>query len=166
MHGKDTIYFMRKEWLELIKSILLPLAVGGLAAFLTRDAMASFESLEQPPLSPPGWVFGVAWTFLYTLMGISYYLLMQAGGNQEEKKEAGFLYFLQLAVNFLWPIFFFGKGWYLFSLVWLILLWILVFNMIRKFGEISLRAGQLQIPYLVWLTFAAYLNAGVWWLNR
>jgi tryptophan-rich sensory protein len=148
-----------------IKSIALPLLVGIVAGLLTRNAMQDFQALNQPPLSPPGWLFPVVWTILYILMGVSSYLIKTASVDAETKSNAFLLYHYQLLVNFLWPIFFFNFGWYFFSLVWLILLWILVFFMIRQFAEISKPAAYLNIPYLIWLTFAAYLNAGVWWLN-
>jgi len=150
----------------LIKSIALPLLVGIVAGLLTRTAMQDFAVLNQPPLSPPGWLFPVVWTILYIFMGISSYLIQTSDASAEAKSNALLLYHYQLIVNFLWPIFFFNFGWYLFSLVWLLLLWILVFFMIRRFYEVSKPAAYLNIPYLIWLTFAAYLNAGVWWLNR
>lgn len=150
----------------LIRSIALPLLVGVVAGLLSRGAMMDFEALNQPPLSPPAWLFPVVWTILYTLMGISAYLIKTSDANPEEKSDALTLYHYQLIVNFLWPIFFFNFGWYLFAFFWLLLLWILVILMIRQFDKISKPAAYLNIPYLLWLTFAAYLNFGVWWLNR
>lgn len=155
---------MKVDVKTLIKSIALPLLVGGAAAFVTRDSMESFEVLNQPPLSPPGWLFPVVWTILYILMGISAYLISEES-NKDTKKEST-LYYYQLIVNFLWPIFFFNFGWYLFSFFWLLLLWTMVFVMIKSFASISKLAAYLNIPYLIWLTFAAYLNLGVWLLNR
>lgn len=155
---------MKVDVKTLIKSIALPLLVGGAAAFVTRDSMESFEVLNQPPLSPPGWLFPVVWTILYILMGISAYLISEESNKDTKKKST--LYYYQLIVNFLWPIFFFNFGWYLFSLFWLLLLWTMVFVMIKSFASISKLAAYLNIPYLIWLTFAAYLNLGVWWLNR
>ena len=159
------VFFMKFDIKLFIKSIALPLLVGIVAGLLTRNAMQDFQALNQPPLSPPGWLFPVVWTILYILMGVSSYLIKTASVGAEAKSNAFLLYHYQLLVNFLWPIFFFNFGWYLFSLVWLILLCILVFFMIRCFYEISKPAAYLNIPYLIWLTFAAYLNAGVWWLN-
>lgn len=155
------------EWdkKKLLKCILIPLAVGGLAGFLTREGMAEYAALHQPPLSPPGWLFPVVWTILYSLMGIASYLVLTAE-TEENKFTALLIYGIQLAVNFFWPVFFFGLNLYFFSFLWLILLWLLVFWMIRKFYPISRTAAWLCIPYLIWLTFAAYLNLGVWWLNR
>lgn len=157
---------MKINKLLLIKSIALPLLVGAVAGFLTRNAMKDFEALNQPPLSPPGWIFPIVWTILYVLMGISAYLIKVADAPEEEIDDALTLYRYQLIVNFLWPVFFFNFGWYLLAFVWLILLWILVIMMIKMFSKISKPAAYLNIPYLLWLTFAAYLNFGVWWLNR
>ncbi len=150
----------------LIRSIALPLLVGAVSGFLSRGAMRDFEALNQPPLSPPGWLFPIVWTILYTLMGISAYLIKTSDADEEEKSDALMIYHYQLIVNFLWPIFFFNFGWYLFSFFWLLLLWFLVILMIRRFDNISHTAAYLNLPYFLWLTFAAYLNFGVWWLNR
>ena len=150
----------------LIKSIAIPIILGAASGFLTRNAMKDFETLNQPPLSPPGWLFPIVWTILYVLMGISAYMIKVANASAEEIDDALTIYRYQLIVNFLWPVFFFNFGWYLFAFAWLLLLWILVIFMIRKIYEISKPAAYLNIPYLIWLTFAAYLNFGVWWFIR
>lgn len=157
---------MKIDRKKLLISIAIPLAVGALAGLLTKDAMAIFAALKQPPLSPPGIVFPIVWTILYILMGISSYLLETSDGDPTAIDGAMNIYYYQLVVNFLWSIFFFNFGWYLFSLLWLILLWVLVFVMIKQFYKISKLAAYINIPYLLWLTFALYLNAGIWWLNR
>ena len=146
--------------------IAIPLVVGGISALLTQNSMQMFELIAKPPLSPPGWLFPVVWTILYTLMGISTYIILMSDASQEETADAIRLYAYQLLVNFLWPTFFFNFQWYFFALLWLILLWILVFFMIKKFASINKLAAYMNIPYLIWLTFAGYLNAGIWWLNR
>ena len=151
---------------KLVICIAIPLAVGGVSALLTRGAMTEFSSLKKPPFSPPPWLFPVVWTILYTLMGISSYMVSEARTTAGGKENALTIYFYQLVVNFLWPIFFFNFGWYLFSFFWLLLLWILVWHMIRLFAKISKTAAGLNIPYIIWLTIAAYLNFGIWWLNR
>lgn len=151
---------------SLFKSIALPLLVGAIAGFLTRNSMDDFARLNQPPLSPPGWLFPVVWTILYTLMGISASLISQSDADESAKNSALRIYYLQLFVNFLWPLFFFGGQWYFFSLLWLILLWFLIAVMITRFYAISKTAGYLNVPYFIWVTFATYLNAGIWILNR
>ena len=150
----------------LIKSIALPLLVGAVAGLLTRNAMQNFDILIKPPLSPPGWLFPVVWTILYTLMGISAYIIKTSDADAETKSDALMLYNYQLIVNFLWSIFFFHFEWRLFSFFWILLLWVLIILMIRQFDKISQTAAYLNIPYLLWVTFAAYLNFGIWWLNR
>lgn len=154
---------MRKA---LIICLLIPLAVGGLAAWLTMDSMAQFAALAQPPLSPPGWVFPVVWTILYLLMGWASFLIWKSGAPQAAKKRALGLYGAQLAVNFVWPLLFFRAGLYGFALIWLVILLVLVAETMLAFGRIDRRAAWLLATYLLWLLFAAYLNAGVWLLNR
>ena len=146
--------------------IAIPLIVGAVSALLTQNSMETFQIIEQPPLSPPAWLFPVVWTILYTVMGISSYLILQSGEDREEIRKALTIYAYQLVVNFLWPTFFFNFGWYFFSFLWLVLLWVLVLIMILRFKDISKLAAYMNIPYLVWLTFAGYLNLGIWILNR
>ena len=150
---------------KLILCIAIPLLVGGLASLITGGGMDSFGNLEKPPFSPPGILFPIVWTILYTLMGISSYLISSANYNQEEINNALFVYGLQLAVNFLWPVFFFSLEWYLFSFFWLLLLWFFIIRTIMLFLPISKTAAYLLIPYLLWVTFAGYLNLGIYILN-
>ena len=158
---------MKQKWKTLVVSILIPLAVGAIAGLLTMGGMKAFAAINKPPLSPPAWLFPVAWSILYTLMGISSYLIYTSNEkeNTELKSRALTTYRYQLLVNFLWPVFFFNFQWYFFSFLWLVLLWILVAKMILEFGNISTVAAGLNIPYLLWLGFAAYLNLGIWLLN-
>lgn len=146
--------------------IAIPVIVGMVSALLTRNSMELFQSIDKPPLAPPGWLFPVVWTILYVLMGISSYLILQSGEEKEEIRKALTIYGYQLVVNFLWPTFFFNFGWYFFSFLWLVLLWVLVLVMILRFKDINKLAAYMNIPYLVWLTFAGYLNLGIWILNR
>lgn len=150
----------------LLICIAIPLIIGMVSALLTRNSMELFAIVEKPPLAPPAWLFPVVWTILYILMGISSYIIITSDASREEIESAINIYIYQLIVNFLWPTFFFNFKWYLFSFLWLILLWILVFTMIRKFYDINKVAAYLNVPYIVWLTFAGYLNAGIWLLNQ
>lgn len=150
----------------LIVSIFIPLAVGILSSILSGGSMADFQVLKRPPLSPPGWLFPVVWTVLYVLMGIASWLIIISKANEEDRYRALFFYGLQLAVNFFWSIFFFRFDWYLFSFFWLILLWLLIVQTWRLFREISVPAGRLLVPYLLWVTFAGYLNLFIFLLNR
>ena len=127
--------------------------------------MEDFQLIRQPALAPPEWLFPIVWTILYFLMGVSSYLIMNSKAEQEQKEKAILLYEYQLAANFLWPTFFFHFEWYFFSFLWLVILWVLVLFMIIQFWKIDKRAALLNIPYLLWLTFAGYLNLAIWWLN-
>lgn len=156
---------MKSNWKSLLGSIVLPLAVGGAANLLTKDGIRAFSMVVQPAFSPPAWIFPILWTLLYALMGISAYLIKKSAAGEEENRKAFILYYGQLAINFLWPTFFFNFQWYFFSALWLFLLIFFVSEMIKAFGKISKTAAYLNIPYLIWLLFAAYLNLGIWWLN-
>ena len=151
----------------LIFWTLSAIAVGALSGVLTMRAMDRYGEINQPPLSPPGWLFPIVWTALFLLMGVSAYIVWtKEGTGESERNEAIIFYCLQLVVNFFWPIVFFNEEAYLFALGWIILLDVLVIVMISRFRAISRAAARLNLPYLVWLLFATYLNAGVWWLNR
>lgn len=148
----------------LIVSILISVGVGAAAALLSGNSMDVYQNLVQPPLSPPGWLFPVVWTILYILMGISAYLIYVS--DSPYKNSALKIYAAQLAVNFLWTIIFFNLEMYLFAFLWLLLLLVLIILMIRSFAKISKTAAYLQLPYLLWVIFAGYLNLGIYLLNR
>ena len=144
-----------------IKSILIPVIVGAIVGIITSGFM-DYEMLEKPFLAPPGIVFPIVWTILYILMGVSYGILKS---NDLVNKEINSVYYIQLAVNSLWSIIFFVLKWRLFAFIWIILLAILIISMIRKFYEQNKIAGLLQIPYLLWVIFASYLNLAFYILN-
>lgn len=152
------------NWKKLIISLALPLAVGGLSTLLS-GGVDSYGMLNMPPLSPPGWVFPIVWTILYLLMGYASYLIWNSDAQQSTKRRALLLYGLQLLANFIWPLLFFGAMLRLSALLWLVVLWILIFLTIRAFSAINERAGDLLIPYILWVTFAFYLNLGAYLLN-
>ena len=154
---------MKIQWKKLIVSLLVPLAVGGLAAFLTRDGMERFSEVQKPPLSPPAWLFPIAWTALYLLMGLAAYLVWVA--QRPNALPLG-VYGLQLVFNFFWSLIFFNLQNNLFALIWLILLWVLILVTTLLFRKSDARAGFLMLSYLLWVTFAGYLNFGIWLLNR
>ena len=151
---------------QLIICIAIPLAVGGLSAYLTMGAMETFESLKQPPLSPPGWLFPVVWTALFALMGIASYLVVRSPAPERTVKRALIFYGIQLGLNFFWTIHFLNLGLYLVSFFWLILLWCFILLTTLQFAAIRRLAGYLMIPYLIWVAFAGYLNLAIFWLNR
>jgi len=146
--------------------LLLSLGTGILSGWLTREGTAQFsETALQPPLSPPAILFPIVWTILYLLMGISAARVSLTPPSRERSRGLN-LFVAQLIVNFFWSPIFFNAQAYGFALLWLLLLWVLVGLMILSFRKTDPPASLLQIPYLIWLTFAAYLNAGVWYLNK
>lgn len=148
-----------------IFSILIPLGIGFLSAMLTKDGMKSNTALSHPPFNPPGILFTIVWAILYVLMGISAAMIYNSRKSPERKK-ACWLYGVQLTMNFFWSIWFFNTGWRLFAFIWLLLLLLFVIAMYFAFDKISHTAAYLQIPYILWLCFAAYLNFGTWFLNK
>ncbi len=153
---------MKIQWKKLIICIVIPLAVGALSALLTGGGMEAFKTLNKPAFSPPGWLFPVAWTILYILMGIASYLVLTSG---KQSKTALSVYGIQLVFNFFWSIIFFGFEAYLFAFVWLVVLWVLILATMILFFRISEPAAYLLLPYLLWVTFAGYLNYSIYLLN-
>ena len=127
--------------------------------------MGTFAALNQPPLSPPGWLFPVVWTILYLCRGIASYLILTSGAPQEKIGKAIRLYGWQLLFNFFWPLWFFRLQLYFFAFFWLIALWGLLLSTILSFFRISKAAAYWMLPYLLWVTFAGYLNLGIALLN-
>lgn len=157
--------FMRKylNW-ETAKGFL-PYALAMVFILLVGNLFASdtslYETLEKPMFSPPPKVFGIAWSILYTLMAISLYLIYTTDCTHKEecdKKGAYWIFFLQLIVNIIWPFIFFTKDYLFLAFLWILFLIVLVYVMLRKFAEINPWAAKLQLPYFLWLLFAAYLN--------
>lgn len=140
----------------------MPLAVGGLSALLTKNNMETFELINKPVLTPPSWLFPVAWTILYILIGIASYLVLT---SKKPKGTALTAYGIQLVFNFFWTIIFFNLKLYLFAFIWLVLLWLLILKTTILFYPISKISGYLMLPYLLWVTFAGYLNFSIWVLN-
>lgn len=155
----------KQNWKTYAFWIALAEGVGAVSGWLTREGTKYFnEYVAQPPLSPPGIVFPIIWGILYLLMGISAARVSLTPPSSERSRGLN-LFVLQLTANFLWSPVFFNMKEYGLAFGWLVILWILVFQMIRSFRKTDALAAKLQIPYLLWLTFAAYLNFGVWYLN-
>ena len=138
--------------------------MGALSALISMGAMDTFKELNKPPLSPPGWLFPVVWTILYLLMGFSLFLVTGMP-DSDDKRQGVVLFAVQLFMNFAWSILFFNLGIYFFSFLWLVGLWALIILMILSFKKVSPLAAYLNIPYLLWVTFAGYLNLGIALLN-
>ena len=140
---------------SFIIAVLIPIAVGTLSALISGN-MSIYNGIDKPPLAPPGFLFPIVWTILYILMGISSYIVYQS--DSAYKTNALQTYVLQLFFNFLWSIIFFRLDLYLLAFIWLLVLILLIIKMIRQFCKIEPIAAYLQIPYLLWCIFAAYLN--------
>ena len=137
---------MKIRWKTLIFNLAVPLITGAVSGFLTRSAMQQYGQLNQPPLSPPSAVFPVVWTTLFLLMGISAYLVTMKRSDGLKSFDLPAVYWIQLIVNFIWPLIFFNLAIYGIALAWLILLIILVIYMIFQFHDITPAAGWLQVP--------------------
>lgn len=156
---------IKRNWKTYAVWILITEAVGALSGFLSRNGMDIYSSaVAQPPLSPPAVVFPIVWGILYALMGFGAARIYLSEPSAERSLGLN-IYAVQLVVNFFWSLIFFNAQAYGFAFFWLLLLWALVLWMILTFRKVDPLAALLQIPYLIWLTFAAYLNAGVWYLN-
>lgn len=151
------------KWKSLLINIAIPLAIGGIASLIVNNGFENYSEVTKPALSPPPWIFPVVWTILYILMGVSTYLIYEKDKNLN--RNSFIIYVVQLALNFIWPIFFFGFNAFLLSFIILVLLLVFVVVMIINFYKENKLASLLQIPYLIWLLFAAYLNFGVFLLN-
>lgn len=151
-----------KNLSTLIISILIPIAAGSISALLSGN-MGMYSALNKPPLSPPGFLFPIVWMILYILMGISSYLIYAS--QSPDSPKALKVYALQLGINFFWSIIFFGFSRFFLSFLWLLLLIAAIIVMIRQFRKIDPTAAYLQIPYLLWCIFAAYLNFMIYRMN-
>lgn len=155
-----------KKWKPYVFYILLTELVGLVAGLLTREGTKIYnETITKPPLSPPAILFPIVWVILYALMGISA-ASISLSEQTARKKRALYLYFAQLAFNFCWSIIFFNFQAFAPAFFWLLILWALILWMIVAFHRIQPFAAFLQIPYALWVTFAGYLNLGVWLLNK
>ena len=160
-----------KEIRNFIISVLIPLIIGylsnALSSLLSRLSTSTYYSqLIKPSFAPPGYIFPIVWTILYILMGISAYKILKKGSDLSKVKDAMFYYWLQLGLNFVCSILFFGLGLRFTALVDLILLIIVVIIMVYKFYKLDKKAAYLNIPYIIWLLYAAVLNYFVWMINR
>ena len=145
-----------------VKSILIPVIIGGIVGIIISNSI-DYNTLQKPFLAPPSIAFPIVWTILYILMGISYGIL---DSNSLVDSKTNIIYYLQLFVNALWSIIFFTLKWRLFAFIWILLLCILVIIMIYNFYKKNKIAGLLQIPYLLWIIFASYLNIATYLINK
>lgn len=153
-----------KNKLISIFLLIFPSIIGFSSFLLTRKNIEIYGTLQKPPLSPPAAVFSIAWTILYILMGVAA-MLVYLKMDGSSKAYGLILFFVQLVFNFVWSIIFFNQKSYLFAFIWLMALWVLVIMMTMEYLKVSKLACALSIPYILWLTFAAYLNFSVYLLN-
>lgn len=144
----------------------ISLLIGVLSALFTMGNMDIYSKINVPPLAPPSFLFPIVWTVLYILMGISAGIIFNSSVDFSKKKSALTTFFLSLVVNFFWSIIFFNLKNYLLAFAWILLLWLLILVTIIKYYKISKLASLLQIPYLLWVTFATYLAFGIYLLNK
>jgi len=151
---------------KLIASLLLPLGIGGIAGMFTTEAIPGwYASLNQPSFNPPNWVFGPVWTTLYIIMGISLFMIWRLDAGKQ-RNQAILIFLAQLLLNFCWSFFFFYFQMIGFALIDIVALWILIFIMLIRFYKLKPIAAYINIPYLLWVTFATALNLAYFFLNR
>ncbi len=168
---KNTYYgtgdIMKKRKItELLIFIISAELTGALSALIAGDTSEFYSELVKPSLAPPGFLFPIVWTILYALMGISAFLIYETDAEESVKKNALLVYAIQLFVNFTWSIIFFRFEMPGLSSIVIVALFILVAVMISRFCKIRPAAAYINIPYLIWVGFASYLNIAIWLLNR
>lgn len=155
-----------KNWFKLVISIVICELVGLLGTPFTITAIPTwYSTLNKPFFAPPNWIFGPVWTLLYFLMGVSFYLIWKQGWQKKKTKEAGQLFLLQLALNYIWSPTFFGLKSPSLGLIVIVSMWILILATIKKFYPLSKTASYLLFPYLLWVSFATLLNMAIVILN-
>jgi len=159
-----------KGILVLIGLIVISQLVGIFSEMLSSSVSSSsfkttYTELNQPSFSPPSWIFGPVWTILYTLMGISAYIVYKKGIENPDVKVSMVLFFLQLVLNFLWSTIFFGLSNPMLAFIEIVILWGFIMAMIISFKKVSRAAAYLQLPYILWVSFAAILNFTIWVIN-
>ena len=146
-------------------AILIPLAVGGLSALLTRESMDIYKDIVSPPLAPPGWMFPVVWTILYILMGISSARVYLSSDNKKSREDGLLSYGISLFMNFLWSVIFFRLRFFGFAALWLLVMLFFILRTVYYYAKVDKLASKLQIPYIIWSSFALCLNIGIFILN-
>ncbi len=156
------------KYVKIAQFVSLCLIVGWLSSYATESNNdVWYPTLEKPSFNPPSWVFGPVWTILYIMMGIAAGIIWSKIDTQRETVKNALMFFgIQLALNALWSILFFGLKNPLLALIEIIILWLLIYETYIKFSKIDKTSGYLLIPYLLWVAFAFALNASIWWLNR
>lgn len=156
-----------KDFFKLVITVGVSQLAGLIGSLFTFSAIPTwYQTLHKPTFSPPNWVFSPVWTILYTLMGIAAFLVWQKGVKHKQVKQALFIFGSQLVLNALWSIIFFGFKSLLFAFFEIIFLWLAILGTILTFFRVYKPAAFLLIPYIFWVSFAAYLNYYIWILNK
>lgn len=155
------------KYVKVLIFVVTCLAVGYLSSIVTKSSVETwYPTLIKPSFNPPNWAFPVAWTTLFIFMGIAAGLVWdKIEIKKGEVQNALLFFFIQLALNALWSVLFFGLKNPLLALIEIILLWLMIYETYMKFNKIDKIAGYLFVPYLLWVSFAIILNANIWWLN-
>jgi tryptophan-rich sensory protein len=152
--------------MKLLYSLAIPLAVGLTAALFTAQGVHGwYLQLNRPSFTPPNWLFAPVWTLLYILMGVSLYMIWRLPPGTPHRKRSLFIFGLQLALNFCWSLLFFVGHYTGIALIDIGVLWVTILGMIISFIQVREAAGLLQVPYVLWVSFAAVLNFSIWQLN-
>lgn len=147
-------------------ALILPQCAGALGGFFSRESVASwYQQLVKPPLTPPGWVFAPVWGLLYILMGLAFYFVLTERQTDTRRRKAAVFFCAHLALNALWSFLFFGLRSPVLALVDIVVLWVMIVLLVRLFWDIRRLAGAMLLPYLAWVSFAMFLNYGIWRLN-
>jgi len=155
-----------RDLLKLVASIAVSLSAGAIGSVFTAPAISTwYTTLTKPSFTPPGWLFGPAWTTLYVLMGLSAFLVWRKGTGRPDVRQALTFFLAQLVLNALWSVAFFGLHSPLYGLIVILALWVVLFCTLTRFFRLSRAAGWLLVPYLAWVSFAAVLNFSIWKLN-
>ncbi|MBM4446755.1 MAG: tryptophan-rich sensory protein [Chloroflexi bacterium] len=156
-----------KDVFKLVACIVACLAAGAIGSIFTREAIPNwYATLEKPAFNPPNWLFAPVWTLLYILMGVAAFLVWRKGLENRQVRIALIVFLVQLVLNALWSVVFFGLESPLYGLIVIFALWVAILFTVLKFFRISLASSALMWPYLLWVTFAAVLNSSIWLLNR
>jgi len=151
--------------LKLLLCLLFPLCIGGISGIATASGLGTwYAGIQKPFFNPPGYLFGPVWTFLYLLMGVSFFLILQEK-KSPEKKAAIQIFLIQITLNFFWSFLFFKFQLLGLAFIEIILIWLSIGLMIQRFKKVNRTAAYLQLPYLLWVSFATVLNGSIWWLN-
>ena len=156
----------KRNIIKYAVSIAVPLCVGIFSSLITAGNMDIYKEVNTPPLSPPSFLFPVVWTAIYILMGISCGMIWDRRKTDKNAEKGLYYYGISLVFNFTWSIIFFNFRMFMPAFIWLLLLLYLIIFTVVYYRRVNKTAAYLQIPYIIWVAFAGYLNFGIWLLNR